>query len=128
MKDLLFKNPANGYEVCVQYPAFGCLVCGPLYLGLKGAWLPAIGYFVLTLVSVGFFWLILPFLATGIFRRHYLGKGWEEREAPPREMRLWGSGRDATEGGKSEIDIVIIAFAGGCVISGGLLAALHVFL
>jgi formate hydrogenlyase subunit 3/multisubunit Na+/H+ antiporter MnhD subunit len=116
MKSLLFRNPANGYEVRIDYPALGCLLCGPLYLGIKGAWMPATGYFVLTLFSAGFFWLILPFFAASIFRHYYLGRGWEEKEAPPREEK--------ERSDKGTIDIAITALLIGCVVSGGLLAVM----
>ena len=87
MKTLRFKNPANHYVETIQGPALGTLLAGPLYIGLQGAWGPAVGYFLLTFLTGGLFWLILPFLATGIFRKHYLGMGWTELEPEPKKPK-----------------------------------------
>jgi hypothetical protein len=78
MKTLQFINPANGFVIKIEAPFIMCFLLGPLYIGLKGAWGPAVGYFLLSCVTVGVFWMILPFMAEGIFRNHYMGLGWKE--------------------------------------------------
>lgn len=83
MKTIQFKNPANQHIEKIQSPALGAFLLGPLSIGLAGAWGPAVGYFVLTFCTGGLFWFILPFLAEGILRKHYLGKGWTEVRSEP---------------------------------------------
>ncbi len=78
MKTIQFQNTANQYVEKIQSPALGAVLLGPLSIGLAGAWGPAVAYLVLTLFTGGIFWFILPFLAEGILRKHYLGKGWVE--------------------------------------------------
>lgn len=78
MKPLHFQNPANQYVEEINHPFLGALLIGPLYIGLRGAWLPALAYTIITCLSFGVFWFVLPFLAEGIFRRHYLSQGWIE--------------------------------------------------
>ena len=87
MKTLRFQNPANQYVATIQSPAIGTLLIGPLYIGLQGAWGPAAGYFLLTFFTAGLFWLVLPFLAAGILRKHFLGMGWMELEAGPMKTK-----------------------------------------
>jgi len=83
MKTIQFKNPANQHIEKIQSPALGAFLLGPLSIGLAGAWGPAVGYFVLTFFTGGLFWFVLPFLAEGILRKHYLGKGWIEVQSAP---------------------------------------------
>lgn len=82
MKTLRFQNPANQYVETIHRPALGTLLAGPLYIGLQGAWGPAVGYFILTFFTFGLSWLFLPFWATSIIRRHYLSRGWVELDPP----------------------------------------------
>lgn len=82
MRPLAFQNPVNGYTVTIEGPFLGSFLIGPLYIGLKGAWGPAVGYFLLACATAGFFWFVFPFLASGILRRHFLGQGWTEIQVP----------------------------------------------
>lgn len=90
MKPLRFQNPANQYVEEINDPVLGVLLFGPIYIGLRGAWVAALGYTVVTVFTVGLFWLVLPFLVTGIFRRHYLSLGWTELKPEPKpERKKW---------------------------------------
>jgi hypothetical protein len=81
-KALLFKNPANGYVDEVNDAPLWCLLFGCFYFAVKGVWTHAIAAFFLAIVTVGISWLIYPFFATPIIRKHYLQCGWFEIEAP----------------------------------------------
>ena len=73
-----FENPTNGYRESVSSPWLWVLLFGTFYFAVKGVWTHAIVSLVLALLTVGITWLIYPFFASGIMRRHYLSKGWKE--------------------------------------------------
>ncbi len=74
-----FKNPNNGYveEVSdIVWPwvlLFGCI-----YFAVRGVWTHAAAGLLLAILTGGISWLIYPFFAHSIMRRHYLRRGWQE--------------------------------------------------
>lgn len=71
------KHPSNGSSVPV-YKGFSwpCLFCGPLWFAVKGMWLWAIGSGFLAVFTGGFSWLIFPFFANGLHKKHLLSSGY----------------------------------------------------
>jgi hypothetical protein len=85
---MTFRNPANGYIERIDSPALWTFFFGSFYLGFKGAWGWAVIGILLSGVTLGVFWLILPFFAESILRKHFLQKGWieeshDEGTSPP---------------------------------------------
>jgi hypothetical protein len=76
-----FRNPANGYVEEIDGAMLWTFLLGPFYLGFKGLWGWAILGFVAAFFSFGLFWLVLPFFAEGVIRKHFLQKGWVEVES-----------------------------------------------
>lgn len=79
---MTFRNPANGYVEQIDSPTLWTFLFGAFYLGFKGAWGWAVLGIVLSGVTLGVFWLILPFFAESILRKHFLQRGWIEEDAP----------------------------------------------
>ena len=75
---MTFKNPANGYVEESSSIGLWALIFGSFYFAVKGAWGQAVLSAVLALCTFGLSWLIYPFFASGIIRKHYLRKGWIE--------------------------------------------------
>lgn len=73
-----FRNPANGYVEEVRWAGFWTFMFGFLYFAVRGVWTHAVTSLVLAGLTFGFSWVIYPFLAGGILRRHYMRMGWEE--------------------------------------------------
>lgn len=73
-----FKHPANGHVEEVSMPGLWVLLFGFFYFAVKGVWTHAIVDFLLACVTLGLSWLVYPFLASGIMRKHYLKQGWAE--------------------------------------------------
>jgi len=74
-----FKNPANNYtEELSGYTWAWVLLFGTLYFLVKGVWKHAVLSFILAFCTFGLSWLIYPFFASEIMRKHYLEKGWVE--------------------------------------------------
>jgi len=71
-----FKNPSNGYVEEVSSVAWlWVLLFGTIYFAVKSVWNHAFLSFVLALFTFGISWLVYPFFATDILRKHYLKKG-----------------------------------------------------
>lgn len=85
-RTLVFRNPANGYHEDCRGGWLWALLFGPFYLGFKGLWGWAFLGVVLSLLSMGFFWLVLPFCSGSLIRRAYRQRGWLEVD-PPASMR-----------------------------------------
>lgn len=72
-----FRNPANGYVETVRKPAL--LLCtlffaGPVYFLARRAYFAALWSIPITVIAP---YALLPF-ASGIVRRAYLRRGWQE--------------------------------------------------
>lgn len=73
-----FKNPTNGYVEEVSSPGLWVLLFGFIYFAVKGVWTHAVAGLVLACFTFGISWLIYPFFASDIMRKHYLKQGWAE--------------------------------------------------
>lgn len=73
-----FRNPSNNHVEEVSSPGLWVFLFGCFYFMLKGVWGHAFLSFVLALFTVGLSWIVYPFLAAGIMRKHYLKLGWIE--------------------------------------------------
>jgi hypothetical protein len=73
---LTFRNPTNGYTETASAPWLWCLLFGFLYFAVKGIWTHAVASLLLAALTAGLSWLIYPFFARGIVKRHYLRSGW----------------------------------------------------
>lgn len=82
MKTLIFQNPTNGHIEDCRHAMIWSLFFGPFYLGAKGAWGAAAFWIFFGICSLGITWLILPFFAEGLLRKHYLRLGWSETFKP----------------------------------------------
>jgi len=71
-----FQNPNNGYVEDVSAPGLWCLLFGPFYFAIKGAWAHALISTAVALVTCGLSWLIYPFFAGRVIERQYLRNGW----------------------------------------------------
>ena len=80
-----FKNPTNGYIEEVGSPGLWVFLFGFFYFAIKGVWTHAIAGLLLAGVTLGLSWLIYPFFASGIMRKHYLSRGWLEVTAGDKE-------------------------------------------
>lgn len=73
-----FQNPQNNIVEESSAPWLWTFCFGCLYFALKGIWTHfAIGL-ILAFMTGGFSWLVYPFFANGIVRKHYQDKGWVE--------------------------------------------------
>jgi hypothetical protein len=73
-----FKNPINEYTEEIGSAGLWALLFGCLYFAIKGVWAHALVGLVLAIMTWGISWLIYPFFASNIMRKHYLRKGWVE--------------------------------------------------
>jgi hypothetical protein len=73
-----FENPLNGYREIggTGYSWLACLLFGPIYFAVKGAWRHAIVSGILGVCTLGLSWLVYPFFARDIVNRSYLQRGW----------------------------------------------------
>ena len=71
-----FRNPSNGYEENVGPAWLWCLLLGPIYFAAKGIWSHVAISLLLLIPTIGLSWLIYPFFANLIVRKHYLRNGW----------------------------------------------------
>lgn len=71
-----FKNTNNNYVEDSGTPFLWCLLFGGLYFAYKGIWTHAVVGICLALLTAGISWLLYPFFAKEIVRKHYLSKGW----------------------------------------------------
>lgn len=77
-----FKNPSNGYIEEVSSMAWlWVLLFGTIYFAVKGVWTHFLVSLIFALLTLGISWLVYPFFASGIMRKHYLKKGWFEVNA-----------------------------------------------
>jgi hypothetical protein len=96
-------------------PLVGTFLLGPLYFLICRAYLAAAIYAGITFITAGIGWLLLPFFSEMLLRETYKHQGWKEVPYVSEE-------RERSE--KGTIDIAITALLIGCVVSGGLVAAM----
>ncbi|HCR13018.1 hypothetical protein [Solidesulfovibrio sp.] len=72
-----FVDPASGRVVRFEYAWLWTLLFGPLYFAWRGAWLHAAICLAAAVATVGLSWLVYPFLAARLLRRHYLCRGFD---------------------------------------------------
>jgi len=74
-----FKNPSNGYVEEISHPGLWCFLFGSLYFLVKGLWGHALVSLALAICTFGISWFIIyPFFAKEIFKKHYMRAGWQE--------------------------------------------------
>ena len=72
-----FRNPSNNYSESVSPLAWlWVLLFGFIYFAVKGVWRHAVASLVLGMFTLGFSWLVYPFFAQSIMKKHYLNMGW----------------------------------------------------
>ncbi len=77
VRDLRFRNPANGYIEEVRHPGLWCLLFGFFYLAYKVAWMAAAIAVAAAFFTFGLAWFIFPFLAPRMIAKGYLHRGWQ---------------------------------------------------
>jgi hypothetical protein len=63
-----------------------CLFFGSFWFAVKGMWFWTFGSGLLALLTLGASWIIFPFLANGMYRKHLRSQGWlteEQTEGAP---------------------------------------------
>jgi hypothetical protein len=75
-KATTFKNPRTGDQVSIENAALWTFLFGPLYFAHRGIWSHAGISFVVAIVTSGIGWLVYPFFARGIIRKHLLAQSW----------------------------------------------------
>lgn len=70
-------HPVNKNQVPV-YRGFNwpCFFFGPIWFAVKGMWLWALGSLAISAMTCGFSWLVFPFFANGLHRKHLLNAGY----------------------------------------------------
>ena len=70
-------HPVNKNQVPV-YRSFSwpCFFFGPIWFAVKGMWLWALGSLVVSGMTCGFSWIVFPFFANGLHRKHLLNAGY----------------------------------------------------
>lgn len=81
---LIFKNPRTGDQVSIEKAGLWTFLFGPLYFAHRGIWSHAAISFVVALVTYGVGWLVYPFFARGILRKHLVAQGWTAIKEPLR--------------------------------------------
>lgn len=78
-----FQDPKSKNTTDISNAGVYTFFFGPLYFALKGVWTHAIVSLGVALLTMGFSWLIYPFLSRGIMRKHYASAGWVPLDAEP---------------------------------------------
>lgn len=78
-----FQHPTNGHVESLHFCTLWAFLFGPFYFAYKGAWMPALIWFVGALFTAGLFWLFAWLFAEPVLRRYFLYAGWTE--LPPEE-------------------------------------------
>ena len=72
-----FVDPATGRVIRFGYAWLWTLLFGPLYFAWRGAWFHAAICLAAAVATLGLSWLVYPFLAARLLRRHYLCRGYD---------------------------------------------------
>lgn len=72
-----FVDPLTGRRTRIAHAWLWALLFGPAYFAVKGAWFHAVASCVAAVLTLGLSWLIYPFLAARLLRKHYLRLGWD---------------------------------------------------
>lgn len=78
---LAFRDPSSETIEPLGEPFGYALLFGPLYFFGRGMWGAGVLHLLAVPLTVGLAWLVVPFMAEGIVRRHYRLKGWVEFKA-----------------------------------------------
>ena len=73
-----YKNPANQYIEKVSYAGVLTLFLGCFFFAFRGIWTHFVISLALAVITFGLSWLIYPFFASGIVKKHYQRNGWTE--------------------------------------------------
>ncbi|GAB0058377.1 hypothetical protein SIID45300_02726 [Candidatus Magnetaquicoccaceae bacterium FCR-1] len=74
-----FMNKENEYtEEVSSLVWLWVLLFGMFYFAVKGVWRHVLISLILSMITLGISWLVYPFFAKGIMRKHYLRMGWVE--------------------------------------------------
>lgn len=87
-----FRNPENDYIEEVTFPGLKTLLFGCFYFAAHGMWGVALISAVLAIITGGISWLVFPFVARQVLRKHYLRKGWKQVKPTKEEegdIRNW---------------------------------------
>lgn len=76
---MTFKHPQTGAIESVSELAWlWVLLFGFFYFTYKRIWIQVFAHILFAIVTFGLSWLIYPFLAADLIRKHYLKRGWVE--------------------------------------------------
>jgi hypothetical protein len=78
----VFRAVLGVVSIGVGWVAIAYAFFGPFYLASKGVWGAAAFWIFFGICTLGVTWLILPFFAEGLLRKHYLRLGWSEVPKP----------------------------------------------
>ena len=71
-----FRNPPTVTLRVFLVPSFGRFCSAASIFAVKGVWKHALLGFIAALMTSGLSWLVYPFFATAIMKKHYLRNGW----------------------------------------------------
>src|SRR5882672_6327455 len=71
-----FRNPWSGDQLSIENAGLWTFLFGPLYFAHRGVWTHAAISLVVAIVTYGIAWLVYPFFARSIVRKHLLAQGW----------------------------------------------------
>jgi hypothetical protein len=74
-KATVFKHPRTGERVDITYALAYTFLFGMFYFAVRGVWTHVIFSSALAIMTSGISWLIYPFFAKGILRRHLIRQG-----------------------------------------------------
>ncbi|WP_300160022.1 hypothetical protein [Solidesulfovibrio sp.] len=72
-----FVDPSTGHVVRFERAWLWALLFGPLYFAWRGAWFHAFMGIFAVVLTAGLAWLVYPFFAARLLRRHYLRQGFD---------------------------------------------------
>jgi hypothetical protein len=76
----LYRPTNKQPETIYKGFSWPCLALGPIWFAVKGLWLWAVASSFIIFITFGISWLVFPFVANGIYRKHLLRNGWLDEE------------------------------------------------
>jgi len=74
-----FELPANGHKEKVTWlSGLAYVFFGPLYFLFRGMFSQFLGWFLLTIITVGIAWPVGWFMAGGVVKKHLLRSGYRQ--------------------------------------------------
>ena len=75
---MVFRHPLNNYTENggSAFSWLWCLLLGPIYFAIKGAWGHVFGYIFFVFLTFGLSHLVYPFFAASIVNNAYRRRGW----------------------------------------------------